>query len=251
MTRAEQTAFWYKWNRFQQKYEKYFIPKFKTALQIQVKAYIKTGDLMSVPSYPIYDVLLKLYKTVGPAWASVIKVESKKASGQMGFNEMIIELMKQYYGIDLLNDAELMTRSSREYIANVLSNAAQTGASIDEITQILLNHPEFNDMRARRIARTETVTAANGAAVIYAQTSGNVMEKTWIAVKDKRTRHDHRNVDGTTLPIGDAFNVGGAKMMQPGVRNQPDGQKVPAKEIVNCRCTLGFKAKRDVNGSLL
>ena len=251
MTQGQKNAFWYKWNRFQQRYENYFTTKFKSALQLQVKSFLKAKDVTAIPSYPIYDVLVNLYKTVGPAWATTVKNTSKKATGVMGFNEEILRLMEQYYGIDLLNDAELMTAASRDYISAIMISANQQGLSIDQITALLLNHPEFNEMRARRIARTETVTAANGAAMIYAMTSGNEMEKTWIAVKDKRTRHSHRNVDGTTVDINTPFFVNGTQMMQPGVRDQPNGQKVPAKEIVNCRCTVAFKAKRDSTGNLL
>lgn len=253
MTSAEQTRYWNTWNRFQQKYEKLYTKRFATALQLQVKAYIKTQDIMSVPSFPIYDALNKLYTTIGPAWARITKTESVKA---MGFNERIIALMKEYYGIDLLNDAELMTAYSRDVIVRVLGMAADQGLSIDNTVKMLLEHPEFNEMRARRIARTETVTAANGAAMIYADTSGNAMDKIWISVKDKRTRHDHSMVDGNKIPKEQPFvinsNRGGRyEMMQPGVRNQPNGLPIPGFETVNCRCTVAFKVRRDRNGNII
>ena len=253
MTASERIKYFNNWNRFQQKYEKAYTQRFKTALQIQVKTYIKTQDIMSVPSFPIYNVLTKLYSTIGPAWARITKTESTKA---MGFNEKIIALMKEYYGIDLLNDAELMTAYSRDVIVRVLNQAADQGLSIDNIVKMLLQHPEFNEMRARRIARTETVTASNGAAMIYADTSGNVMDKIWIAVKDKRTRHDHSRLDGIIIPKEQPFVInserGGVyEMMQPGARNQPNGLPVPGFETVNCRCTVAFKARRDANGNII
>jgi len=261
MTASEQNKYWLNWSRFQQKYEKYFEKKFTQALQAQVKAYIKTQDIMSLPVFPIYDTLVQLYKTVGPAWAREARRESFKyddsfTGGQLGFNERIVQLMQQYYGIDLLNDSNLMTAYSRQVIMKVLADAAQTGASFDDIVKQLLKHPEFNAMRARRIARTETVTYANGAAMIYAQNSGNEMEKIWIAVRDNRTSHDHNQVNGQTKPIDEAFSLVNAKygeinMMQPGVRSQPNGLNVPALEVVNCRCTVAFRAKRDRNGRII
>lgn len=265
MTASEKRKYQYKWTKFQQKYEKYFQSQFTKALQEQVKAYIKTQDLMSVPVFPIYDTLMKLYTIVGPAWAREVRVDAYKANdnlpiGQIGFNERIVELMRRYYGIDLLNDANLMTTYSRQVIMSVLSKAAETGASFDEIVKQLLAHPDFNAMRARRIARTETVTAANGAAIIYAQASGNEMEKIWISVKDKRTRNNqyanHVSIDGTVLPIDQPFKLSSAKygevlMMQPGVRRQSNGADVPAAEVVNCRCTVAFRAKRDSRGNIL
>ena len=261
MTIAEQNKYWREWNRFQMKYEKQFTSKFKKALQIQVEAYAKTANTMEIPSFPIYTVLLELYTKVGPIWArfnreASIKADDTFVTGQMGFNERIVELIQNYYGVNLLNDAELMTQYSREVIVEVLGRAAETGASFDDIVKELLRHPEFGAMRARRIARTETVTAANGAAMLYANESGNVMEKIWIAVKDSRTRHDHKAVDGTRLDIQTPFDLmnqkyGKVQMMQPGARVQPNGLPVPAVEVVNCRCTVAFRAKRGADGRIL
>jgi hypothetical protein len=260
MTQQEQNKYYYEWHKFQQRYEKYYEKKFVKALKIQVAAFIKTQDIMSIPSFPIYTVLVDLYKTVGTRWARVARVSMTKATGQMSFNEQIVELMRQYYGIDLLNDAEDITAFTKQVIQNVLSDAALTGASFDDIVRQLTSSTELGAMRARRIARTETVTAANGAAMVYAQTSGNVMEKIWISVKDKRTRHNlwanHKTIDGTTIDINEPFNLksqklGDIQMMQPGVRNQPNGLAVPASQVVNCRCVVAFQAKRDRQGRII
>jgi len=260
MTQAEQNKYFYEWHKFQQRYEKYYEKKFIAALKVQVAAFIKTQDVMAIPSFPIYTVLVNLYKTVGPRWARISKLSMTKATGQMGFNERIVELMRQYYGIDLLNDAEDITAYTKQVIQKILSDAAITGASFDDIVRQLTTSSELGPMRARRIARTETVTAANGAAMIYAQTSGNVMEKVWISVKDKRTRHNawanHKIIDGTTIDINEPFNLKSQKlgdilMMQPGVRTQPNGLAVPASQIVNCRCVVAFQAKRDRQGRII
>jgi uncharacterized protein with gpF-like domain len=260
MTLAEQNKYFYEWHKFQQRYEKYYEKKFAAALKVQVAAFIKTQDIMAIPSFPIYTVLVDLYKTVGTRWARFARVSMTKATGQMGFNERIVELMRQYYGIDLLNDAEEINDTTRAVIQNVLNDAAMTGASFDDIVRQLTSSTELGAMRARRIARTETVTAANGAAMVYAQTSGNVMEKIWISVKDKRTRHNawanHKTIDGTTIDINEPFNLksqklGDIQMMQPGVRKQPNGLAVPASQIVNCRCVVAFQAKRDSQGRII
>jgi len=260
MTQQEQNKYFYEWQKFQQRYEKYYEKKFTAALKVQVAAFIKTQDVMAIPSFPIYTELVNLYKTVGPRWARISKLSMTKATGQMGFNERIVELMRQYYGIDLLNDAEDITAFTKQVIQKILSDAAITGASFDDIVRQITTSSELGPMRARRIARTETVTAANGAAMIYAQTSGNVMEKVWISVKDKRTRHNawanHVSIDGTRVDIEEPFllksqKLGDILMMQPGVRTQPNGLAVPASQIVNCRCVVAFQAKRDRQGRII
>ena len=120
MTLAEQKAFWNKWNRFQRKQEAKYVPKLVTALQIQAKSFIKNQDVNAIPSFPIYEVLVKLYRNVGVEWAKATRQSIRKADGLMGFNEMILQLMNEYFGIDLLNYAEWMTQYSREVISNIL-----------------------------------------------------------------------------------------------------------------------------------
>ena len=215
-----------------------YTPKFKAALRKQVQQYASRRE---INSGPIYEVLLDLYKTVGPVWAAATGVHRMKARMPMGFSARIVELMRQYYGIDLLNNAEQITQYTRDVIANILSDAALTGASINDIVRALEASPELGAMRARRIARTETTAAANTASLINAKETGVPMRKIWLAVNDNRTRHSHRNIDETKIPIDDAFNVNGTQMMQPGVRTQPNGMTVPGSEIVNCRCTLGYE----------
>ena len=256
MTKREQSKYLQQWNRFQQKAERKYEKKFRKALQLQVDAFIKYQDIMMVPAFPIYSVLNELYNEVGPAWVRQTMNDMTKATGQMGINERIVALMRQYYGIDLLNDAQMITDYTRQVIAKILADAAEQGWSFDEIVRRLRVAPELSVMRARRIARTETVTSANQAAMLYAQTSGYQQEKIWIAVRDMRTRHDHRIVDGTRLPIDQPFvlnniKAGEVQMMQPGVRQQPSGLAVPASEVVNCRCTVAFRALRDADGNII
>lgn len=256
MTKREQNKYLRQWHRFQQEMERKYERQFVKALQLQVDAYVKTQDLFMVPAFPIYTVLNKLYNEVGPAWVRQTRTDMLKATGQMGINERIVELMRQYYGIDLLNDAQGMTDYTRQIIAKILAKAAEEGWSFDRIVKELRIAPELSAMRARRIARTETVTSANQAAMLYAQTSGYQQEKIWIAVRDNRTRHDHVVVDGTRLPIAQPFSLnnreaGLVQMQQPGVRQQPNGLAVPASEVVNCRCTVAFRGVRDDEGNLI
>ena len=242
MTQAEKELYLLKWNRFQQRYERIYTTKLRAALKEQIQQQISLGYITSAP---IYDVLISLYRTVGPLWAHAtdvnIRRQQAKAQQPMGFSERIVELMRQYYGVDLFNDAETITEYTRTVMQRVFSEAAVTGWSIDEIVRRLEADTELGAMRARRIARTETVAAANAASIINATETGVPMRKIWLAVNDKRTRHSHRNVDEVTIPIADAFNVGGTQMTQPGVRTQPNGLEVPAGEVVNCRCTLGYE----------
>jgi len=141
----------------------------------------------------------------------------------------------------LLNDAEQITDYTRKVIADVLSDAALSGASINDIVRSLESNSELGTMRARRIARTEVVTASNSAAVINAKEMDVPMKKEWLAVHDNRVRKSHRHVDGHVVGLDDYFTLdGGVTMQQPGARVQSSGLPVPADDIINCRCTVAF-----------
>jgi hypothetical protein len=250
MTNEEKNIYWRNWSRFQRQYEKKYIPRFKKILNNQIKAFASSKDVLAIPIFPLYNEILALYYEVGPAWAKKVKKMSTKADG-FGFNEEIIQLMKDFFQMELLNLVELMNAYSRQIITDVLNRGIENGASFDEIVRELTMHPEFSTMRATRIARTEVVSASNTAAMLYSKSSGIEMNKVWIAVRDKRTRHDHSNVDGTTIDSNAYFNVGAAEMLNPGARVQKNGLPTPLEEIVNCRCTLAFIGKRDAQGKLI
>lgn len=61
-------------------------------------------------------------------------------------------------------------------------------------------------------------------------------KKTWVTMKDKKVRHTHKQVDGETINIFDAFTVGRYKMLFP----CDSSQGASMKEIANCRCVLKY-----------
>lgn len=241
MTIEQQNEISAKYRRFVARYEAMYTPLFNKALRAQINQYVNNGTLMAVTSEPIYPVLLQLYKQTATVWAhqTHIQVRSLKSRQPMGFSERIVELMRQYYGIDLLNIAEGLTQTTKEVIGKVLAEAVQLGWSFNEIVS-RLQSPELTRIRARLIARTETVSSANSAAMINAKETAArsklVLNKIWIATSDSRTRPDHREVNGQIIGIDDFFTVGGFLMGQPGDRTHG----APAGEIVNCRCRVAF-----------
>lgn len=234
MTATEQKELWLKFHRFQMRYELLYTPKINKVLKAQVQAYVTNKDTLYVRSGALYALLLDLYKIVGPAWAYHTRylMKVQKAGGQMGFSERIVSFMQQYYAFDLLNDAEDITQTTIRLIREVLTDAALQGWSFDTIVD-KLESPEFTAARARLIARTETVGAANGGAMINAKLSG-ATKKIWIAARDHRTREHHRDVNQTVIGIDDKFKVGDSLMDYPG------DKEGSADEVCNCRCAVGF-----------
>jgi hypothetical protein len=62
------------------------------------------------------------------------------------------------------------------------------------------------------------------------------LKKSWMTLRDKRVRTTHREAEGQTKPLNEAFIVGGARMMFPGDRSLG----APIREIANCRCSAQY-----------
>ena len=130
-----------------------------------------------------------------------------------------------------------------EIVQTVIADGLEKGLSIPQIVNnldanidsSLLN---MSKVRARLIARTETLSGSNYASFKGAENSGLEVEKAWLNYIDGRTRADHAAMDRSDyIPLNQPFIVGGYSMMQPG-----DGSLgASASEICNCRCTIIYR----------
>lgn len=93
----------------------------------------------------------------------------------------------------------------------------------------------FANSHSIAVTRTEVNAVGNLAALDAAYRSGKRF-KTWVTFGDNKVRPSHKAVDGTRIPIDEAFTVGGSKLMFP----NDTSLGADAEEIVNCRCTLRF-----------
>lgn len=262
MNEQDKLDLWQKFNHFQKSRERTYAPKIRKALEFQVEQFItakKLGHndnqaLDFVSSTKLYEVLKPLYIDAGINYGAktITYLRTQKARMPIGFNRLMTELLNQYFQIDLLNIVEDITSFTKEKIRDVLIAAYAAGSSFIEITNEL-SAIGFTQNRARLIARTETVTAANTGSYLAAKTTGLKLKKIWIAAHDNRTRrrprdkYDHLNMDGAEVGYDEKFNVTGEFMLHPGDRK--NGAK--AGNICNCRCTHGFKALRGLDGRLL
>lgn len=130
-----------------------------------------------------------------------------------------------------------VTDTTYTAIRDVLAEGVQTGQTIDEIADGIRHIFDIaTDTRATTIARTEVISAYNGASQLGATELGPdvVGGQEWIATRDGRTRPGHADADGQTVPIGQPFDVDGEPLVYPG---DPGGDP---ENTVNCRCTIGF-----------
>ena len=244
------------WLRFIRNTERKYKPAIKAAIAAQFHQYLSTKNIQSIDATDLRKILLKLRKEASVIWGHKVQLQLRNFKNRrpMGFSERIYVLMKDFFGIDLLNDSENITDTTREYIRMVLERGALLGNSFDDmVKEMTANVQEISAKRARVIARTETIGAANKASVTVARDAGILLNKKWLSVHDNRTRHDHVLIDGTTIALYELYNVGGIyKMDHPGDKGGKDGRlKVPAKEVVNCRCTQAYVPVFDSNGRVV
>lgn len=89
------------------------------------------------------------------------------------------------------------------------------------------------------VAQLQSYQAAgvqNAAVLQAAALSEDVLDKTWIATIDGKTRDSHFAADGQRTPLTGTFSVGGSTLRYPG---DPAG---PVREVRNCRCRVGVLA---------
>jgi uncharacterized protein with gpF-like domain len=251
--------YWQRYESFRRSRAKKWELVVRKALQDQVQQFIETRSVDLITGAAMQQVIRDLYMDVGVSWANATRIRlSEVKRYPMGFSQEIVDLMQQYFGDNFLNIAEGITQTTREEIGLVLVEAQQNGEGFDWITE-RVQRLLFTAVRARLIARTEVVAAANQAALIQADRYNFVVDKMWISVQDMRTRDgnpvseaNHRAMNGVTVPKDQPFIVSGELMMAPGDKGGINGRPpVSAGNVCNCRCTVAFVPRRDERGRLV
>lgn len=130
-----------------------------------------------------------------------------------------------------------VTTTTYEAIQGALNEGVAAGESIDDLADRIRGlFQQTYAGRAETVARTEVISAYNGAATLGASQlpADVVAAQEWIATRDGRTREEHASADGQIVRVGESFDIGGAQMAYPG---DPSGG---AGNVVNCRCTVAF-----------
>lgn len=166
-----------------------------------------------------------------------------------GFNEEWINAILEFFRIELFQTVSRITETTRQQLLDVLSKATQQGWGIEKIAQ-QLRSPSLVLWRARLIARTELAKAAFEGRKLGTLQSEWETTKEWVSAHDSRTRHSHRHVDGDVIDYDEFFKVprqeGGFDKMK-----GPGDPSASLENIVNCRCTVLVRPKRDARGRLI
>lgn len=128
---------------------------------------------------------------------------------------------------------------NRELIAKAVTQGVIQGESIPDLAKRIARDTASTNMKAMiRYARTAMTGAQNAGrmeTLHRARDMGIKSKKTWLATLDKRTRHSHARLDGTTIDIDKEFKGDYGDLMYPG---DPEGHP---GDVYNCRCTLVYE----------
>lgn len=125
---------------------------------------------------------------------------------------------------------------NKRQIQSVMTQGLLQGESISKLaTRLAEAVGDKNRKAAIRNARTMTTGVENAGRIDgykRAQSMGIKLKQVWLAALDKRTRHEHRQLDGQEREVGKPFEVDGYKIQYPG------DPSAPGYLVYNCRCTL-------------
>lgn len=257
------------------KYEELFFPKVHRAIRGKFKetaAIVKDSGVNAAISALNNDLvnpeltssINQLYATVGLRFSNItwkdlrqqkrVKSYYDIETKAFGFAEAWVKWILGYLRKHLIEKVAYdVNRTTKEHLLKILSKSITEGMGLDE-TVSLLEKDTFSETQAARIVRTEVNISANVGVLAAGETYEYQMQKEWVAVQDFRTRgndpEDHAShvaLNGTVIDFEDVFTDprNGDKLKSPG---DPEAK---AESIINCRCQLTLKAKRDERGRLI
>lgn len=160
-------------------------------------------------------------------------------------------LLGEFIQVRILQRITMVNQTTVEHLAKIIQQRMSEGWGKERIAKVIANEQPYNRNRSLAISRTETTRAANQGRYMAAQSSDLVQEKAWLPVIDSRTRLPHRQMDPERyIPLDQAFHIANNRgWLESG--QYPCDDSFSASNVVNCRCVLTFKAKRDENGNLI
>lgn len=195
-------------------------PVFADALRTQQEAIFDSMDsvgLMNIDPKSIIEGQRQImtnavgttFINVGTQFGASMVIESRAAVDPL---EDSINAYLQNEGV-VLTQVSLIDATTVSKIMEHVRTALETGQSVSECQQAMVDSGMFNDSRALMLARTITGNAANLGQQKGAELAG-ANSKTWTDAGSE-VRKSHRKLDGVTIPIDDHFRVGGEKALFP------------------------------------
>ena len=146
------------------------------------------------------------------------------------------EIILSYIGEVAAEKVVQITATTMLLTRDIIKRSQDENQTLDELARSLdRDFEEYSTHRAYRIARTEVAAASNfgsyAAAEMASEDTGDLV-KEWIDSRDGRVRDSHRRINGEKVRFYSRFSNG---LLYPG-----DMANGAAKDVIHCRCTIGY-----------
>lgn len=196
---------------------------------------VLTSEVKALPGIDLFnldDWVRRFIKVAGPVYGALAASGAQQQINAFSLN-VSFDLRKIQPWID--QRTQFWSSRVNEETARMLLLELQEGIAAQEGIKELQRRVKdvfafANDIRAERIARTETQAILNEAAVESYRQSGVVERKMWLATLDSRTRDAHIEAHRQVVELETNFLVGGEAIAHPG-EGSPEN-------AINCRCTV-------------
>ena len=210
----------------------------------------------------LFKAYFKIYTEIGKVHGRRVGIftdKETKAFDLGGFLSLFTRNVAEFLRNSLWWRIRTVRESLVESIMEMMTERLERGMDMRDVAKEvkkIADDPKFTRYKAMRIARTESTAASNYAALQSAKLSPYETTKEWISASDKRTRrkpedrYDHAEKDTEKKDIDEDFEFESSKgvvdkLQFPG---DPTGE---AGNVINCRCTIAIRPKRDKEGSLI
>lgn len=221
-------------DRFFERQQRVVVEK---AMGAKSKKVLTAGSLESEMIFDIDVWDKQMLEDFRPLLSGITNDASRLINEQTGMpTEIDEEEMKQLIDAQIERMQKVNSSTKEEIKSAILISTAleededRSGMLKAALAAIFIN---LISKKQRVIAEHEAQTSYN-AGVYFGAKQVGAASKTWISLKDSKTRAEHRLLDGNTVGVSDAFNVGGDIIRFPG------DPLAPARMTMNCRCRLKF-----------
>jgi uncharacterized protein with gpF-like domain len=203
-------------------------------------------------------VIRRIYANVGIKTGKRVLREIKQSAVETKVGDSVDERwtrqILEFFKLYLLTKAVMpITQETRRRIIEIIDKGISEGWSVDKMA-FELETDSFTLVRARLITRTEILKAQFYGEKLGESESEWETVSQWIAAKDHRTRHSHRNIDGEVVKSGNKFAVDryrGKVKVGTDMMEGPGDPNASAENVIQCRCTRAVTAARDEHGRLI
>lgn len=220
------------------------------------QATLPTYEYIITSSILIQDIekmFFEVYNTIGLNYGNKVNndLESTKKANIL-FNDYLLQQILLFLskdgGVKIVSVHNTLIEDIIKTIQLSLGENATVIDLQNAIYKIVSKPNQFYKWQALRIARTESTSASNFAAMKTAEQSDLALDKVWISIQDSRTRrkpYDHLDMNNEKQELYKPFFVGGENIQYPGDIKASPGN------VINCRCGVRYEPKRDLNGDLI